>query len=93
MDVFLEKRAKRPTVLVTNVVALKENFSPLPLSRLMFMDSSAKLTGKRNIEGREEESCVINSLDASYVLFKRGVTTIYDRGCRYTRAFEVDYLN
>ena len=40
-----------------------------------------ELTGKHNIEGREEEGCLINSLDASYVLFKRGVTTIYDRGC------------
>ena len=40
-----------------------------------------ELTGKRNNEGREEEGCVISSLDASYVLFKRGVTTIYDRGC------------
>ena len=30
-----------------------------------------ELTGKRNIEGREEEGCVINSLDASYVLFKK----------------------
>ena len=54
---------------------------------LMFMGSSARTNretqhknGKRNIEGREGEGCVINSLDASYVLFKRGVTTIYDRG-------------
>ena len=55
---------------------------------LMFMGSSARnnretqhYNGKRNIEEREEEGYVIDSLDSSYVLFKRGVTTIYDRGC------------
>ena len=50
---------------------------------LMFMGSSAR-TNRANATlkgGREEEGCVINSLDATYVLFKRGVTTIYDRGC------------
>ena len=44
-----------------------------------------ELAGKRNIrmanatlKGGKEKGCDINSLDVSYALFKRGVTTIYD---------------
>ena len=57
------------------------NVSLLPFQFWCLWVPVQELTENRNIEGREEEGCVISSLDASYWLFKRGVTTIYDRGC------------
>ena len=57
------------------------NLSPLPLQCCCLWVGVQKPTGKCNIDGREEKGYVINSFDALHLLFKRSVSTIFDRDC------------
>ena len=70
------------TVSVYKCCNTDGNLPPLPLQGWCLWVGVQKPTGKCNIDWRDEEGYVINSFDALHLLFKRSVTTIYDRDCR-----------
>ena len=57
------------------------NLPPLRLQCRCLWVGVQNPTGQCNVDGREAEGYVINSFDALHLLFKRSVTTIYDRDC------------
>ena len=65
----------------SHVVTQTANWPLSPLQCWCLWVGVQKPSGKCNIDGREEEGYVFNSFDALHLLFKRSVTTIYDRGC------------